>query len=398
MKKKVLVIDDDADMCILLNRFLKKNDFDVDSATTSFSGMEKFKIQKPDIVLCDYRLEDGKNGKDVLLEIKKLRPETIVIIITGYSDIKIAVDVIRMGAVDYITKPLVPDEVLNVVNQALANLTTKRSFSQTIQPKEKESIIDHEYLIGTASTTKELNKRMEMAASTDHRIVLYGESGTGKKIIAKTIHDKSNRKEKPFVLVDCNTLLKDSSQKELFGFRDDNGAIEKGYFELANGGTLFLDEAGCLSLEAQSAILKIILEKKMGRYGFEGEIDMDIRIIVSSIDNLQEKVLEGNFLEELYHRLNEFSIYIPPLRERKEDIPLFANFFLNKTKGELNKEIDPFDDEIQSMFMNYSWPGNLREFKNTIRRAVLLSDNNKISAGNLSPLISNSAVVDQHVK
>lgn len=372
MKKKVLVIDDDADMCMLLNRFLEKNDFAVECATTSFGGIEKFKDQQPDIVLCDYRLEDDKNGKDVLLEIKKINPETIVVIITGYSDIKTAVDVMRLGAMDYITKPLVPDEVLQVVNHAALSYRGK-DHSLNSGARKKNVQESNELLIGVANTTKELNKHIEMAASTDFRIIINGESGTGKEIVAKTIHEKSRRKNKPFISLDCNKPL---TANELAA-----------QILSANNGILFFEEVSALNLEMQSVILKLIQEKKVKTPGSEKENDVDIRVIVSSIENLQEEVLKGNFLEQLYHKLNEFSIYIPPLRERKEDIPLFADFFLNKTAAEMNKDIDGFDDDIIKMLVNYSWPGNLKEFENTIRRAILLTNSNKISASNLSPQI-----------
>ncbi|UAY53350.1 sigma-54-dependent transcriptional regulator [Ferruginibacter albus] len=391
MKKTILVIDDDVDMCFLLNRFLSKNGYEVEIAHSAQSGLEKFKEKKFDIVLCDFRLGDKKTGKDVLLEVKGMSPETIVIIITGYSDIKIAIDVIKMGAYDYIAKPLIPDEVLNVINSAILKSegneqgTTKAGSSA--QKIKRSSAGNGEYMVGNAPITRELYKQAEIVAPTNFSVILYGESGTGKEVIAKTIHEKSNRSSKPFVAMDCGTLSKELSGSELFGHMKGSftGALadKAGHFELANGGTLFLDEVANLSAEIQASLLRVIQERKVKRIGGTKEIDVDVRIIVASNENLQEAYRKGKFREDLYHRFNEFSINIPPLRKRKEDIPSFAEFFLNKTKTELNKEVDGFEDGVIKMFVNYSWPGNLREFKNVIRRSVLLATSEKVTADSL---------------
>ena len=386
MKTKILVIDDDIDMCVLLNRFLSKNGYDVDTAHSAQGGIEKFKEIKPEVVLCDYRLGDKKSGKDVLTEIKAINPATIVIIITGYSDIKTAIDVIKIGAYDYIAKPLIPDEVLTVVKNSIASLD---GFDDEKNPKARRSAIvaGNDYLVGIASSTKELYKQIEIVAPTDFSIILYGESGTGKEVIARTIHEKSSRKDKPFIAMDCGTLSKELAGSELFGHVKGSftGAIadKEGHFELANGGTLFLDEVANLSPETQASLLRVIQERKLKRIGGNKEIHVDVRIIVASNENLQDAYRKGKFREDLYHRFNEFSINIQPLRNRREDIPLFAEFFLNKTKTELKKEIAGFEPEIMNMFINYAWPGNLREFRNVIRRSVLLAPNDKITVDSL---------------
>lgn len=397
MKKRILVIDDDTDMCILLSRFLSKNGYEVDTANSGQRGVEKFKEQKFDIVLCDFRLGGKKDGKDVLMEIKSIDPATIVLIITGYSDIKTAVDVIKQGAYDYITKPLIPDEVLNVLNKALGSVSSADGApNRTESPaqKAKKQAAGEEFLVGISGVTKELYRQIEVVAPTNFSIILYGESGTGKEVIAKTIHENSNRKDKPFIAMDCGTLSKELSGSELFGHMKGSftGALsdKEGHFELANGGTLFLDEVANLSSEIQASLLRVIQERKFKRIGGTKELDVDVRIIVASNENLQEAYRKGKFREDLYHRFNEFSIHIPPLRNRKDDIPLFAEFFLNKTKSELNKELDGFDDEIMAMFINYSWPGNLREFRNVVRRAVLLTNTSKVSAMTLPWEITNA--------
>lgn len=400
----VLIIDDDLDMCTLLNRFLTKNGFKVDVAHSAAKGIAKFDDQNFDIVLCDFRLGD-KDGKDVLLEIKKRSPQTIVIIITGYSDIKIAVDVIKLGAYDYITKPLIPDEVLNVLKSATsAPLENKVGAVQNITKPGKKTtapkiITSGDFLIGESPKTKDLYKQIEIVAPTSYSIILYGESGTGKEVIAKTIHQMSDRKDKPFIAMDCGTLSKELSGSELFGHVKGafTGALsdKEGHFELANGGTLFLDEVANLTSEVQASLLRVIQERKFKRVGGNKEMPVDVRIIVASNENLQEAYRKGKFREDLYHRFNEFSINLPTLRERKKDIPLFAEFFLQKAQEELSREIDGFEDEVLDMFLNYSWPGNLREFRNVVRRSVLLTQKGKVQANTLPWEITQGVSVEK---
>jgi two-component system response regulator HydG len=399
MKKRILIIDDDTDMCILLDRFLTKNGYEVDTAHSGNKGIEKFIAGNFDIVLCDYRLGDKKDGKDILIEIKQHKPSTIVLIITGYSDIKTAVDVIKAGAHDYITKPLIPDEVLAVLSKALAQPQDENTATNGTQVKEGKNIPSRsnnlpEFLEGKDSVTKQLYKQIDLVAPTNFSIIVYGESGTGKEVIAKTIHERSNRRNKPFIAMDCGTLSKELAGSELFGHMKGSftGALadKEGHFELANGGTLFLDEVANLSAEIQASLLRVIQERKFKRVGGNKEIDIDIRVIVASNENLQDAYRKGRFREDLYYRFNEFSINLPPLRNRKEDIPLFAEFFLQKTMGELNKQLDGFDDEVMQMFIKYSWPGNLREFRNVIRRCALLTTSGYITASALPYEISNS--------
>jgi two-component system response regulator HydG len=389
MKKKILIIDDDFDMCALLSRFLDKKGYQTESAHSGAKGLAKFNEEHFDIVLCDFRLGD-KDGKDVLQKIKELKPQTIVIIITGYSDIKTAVDVIKLGAFDYITKPLIPDEVINVIEKSLAVPSGKTAapVANTNEvPKTKKAYTisaNKEYLIGQDGATARVYKQIEIVAPTSYSVILYGESGTGKEVIAKTIHESSNRCNKPFVAMDCGTLSKELSGSELFGHVKGafTGAIndKEGHFELANGGTLFLDEVSNLAKDVQASLLRVIQERKFKRVGGNKEMDVDVRIIVASNENLQEAYQKGKFREDLYHRFNEFSINLPALRDRKDDIPLFADFFLDKTNEELQKNVLGYEEEVKEMFMNYSWPGNLREFRNVVRRAVLLTPSGYIEA------------------
>jgi two-component system response regulator HydG len=394
MKKRVLIIDDDLDMCTLLSRFLSRNGFDTDVAYSGPKGIAKFEEESFDVVICDFRL-GNMDGKEVLQTIKKSKPDTIVLIITGYSDIKTAIDVIKIGAYDYITKPLIPDEVLTVLNKAL-NEPSQGGSDKTEPGRKKASpgkSGHQDFLVGDAPATKELYQQIEIVAPTNYSIILYGESGTGKEVIARTIHHMSSRKDKPFVAMDCGTLSKELAGSELFGHVKGafTGALadKEGHFELANGGTLFLDEVGNLSIDIQAALLRVIQERKFKRVGGNKEMDVDVRIIVASNENLQDAYQKGKFREDLYHRFNEFSINLPPLRHRKQDIPAFAEFFLQKTNEELGKDVKSFEEDVIRMFLNYSWPGNLREFRNVVRRAVLLTQGDVITSKTLPWEITN---------
>ncbi|HMG83034.1 MAG TPA: sigma-54 dependent transcriptional regulator [Ferruginibacter sp.] len=369
MKNSILVIDDDVDMCVLLSRFLDRNGYEVDTSYSGEDGIAKFEQGKFDIVICDYRLGDME-GKDVLTEIKAHNPNTIVLIITGYSDIKIALDIIKLGAYDYITKPLIPTEVLNVLKSALSKHASLKVDNAGVLKKDNNTIIieDGEFLIGRSKLSIELFRQIEIVANTDYSLILYGESGTGKKVTAKEIHNKSRRKKNTFITIDCGNLSKQLSAQDLLK-----------YIEMANGGTLFLDEVACLPFELQTYLLKVIKERKYIKPGTTTDIPLDLRFIVSSHENLQEAYQQGRFIEELYYLFNEFSIHIPALKERKEDIVLFANFFLQKTSAELGKKITGFEKGIQEMFYNYIWPGNLRELRNVVRRAVLLCVDNVVT-------------------
>ena len=406
MKKKILIIDDDFDMCTLLSRFLEKRGYETDVAHNGTKGLAKFNEENFDIVLCDFRLGD-KDGKDVLVKIKELKPKTIVIIITGYSDIKIAVDVIKQGAFDYITKPLIPDEVINVIEKALATPTNESMPAAPVATAENKTkkpykvSSNKEYLVGQAGETAKVYSQIAIVAQTNYSIILYGESGTGKEVIAKTIHESSERRNKAFIAMDCGTLSKELAGSQLFGHVKGafTGAIadKEGHFEMANGGTLFLDEVSNLSLDVQASLLRVIQERKFKRVGGNKEMDVDVRIIVASNENLQDAYKRGKFREDLYHRFNEFSINLPALRQRKEDIPLFAQFFLDKTNEELGKNIEGYEEDVEEMFMKYAWPGNLREFRNVVRRAVLLTPSDKINSSVLPWEITQSLAQTEYL-
>ncbi|HEY4876172.1 MAG TPA: sigma-54 dependent transcriptional regulator [Puia sp.] len=382
--KRILIIDDDSDMCILLSKFLTKHGYETETASSGKSGIANFKKSDFDAVICNYRLGD-MNGKDVLVEIIKFNPTIIFLVFTGYSDIKTAVEVIKFGALDYIVKPIVPEEILNILSTAFGSPKNKIDDGAKLPDKKNKAIPESEnnFFKGNDPATKELYKQVALVAPTNYSVILYGESGTGKEVVAKNIHELSSRNLKPFISLDCGTLNKELSGSELFGhmkgsFTDAHND-KAGHFELANGGTLFLDEVANLSLDVQSSLLRVIQERKIKRVGGNKEIDIDVRIIVASNEDLPNAHKKKKFREDLYHRLNEFSINLPALRDRKKDIKPLADFFLAKANSELKKNIEGFDDDVINLFTNYKWPGNIRELKNVVRRAALLTNEKNIS-------------------
>jgi two-component system, NtrC family, response regulator HydG len=386
--EKILVVDDEGDICMLLKRFLSKNGFEVETAQNGKRGLQLVDEFQPDLVMTDFRLGD-LTGSELLVNIKKRLPHVPVLIITGYSDIKTAINVMKQGAYDYITKPLFPDEILVTVRKALSDAKEESSDfrgnpvaeapagsngSAVRRPAKSSS----GYIIGKSKVSDELYRQIDLVAPTNFSVIIYGESGSGKEAIAHEIHNRSRRHNKPFVAMDCGAISKELAGSELFGHEKGSftGALQTkiGHFEMANGGTLFLDEVSNLSYEIQMALLRVVQERKVRRIGGNKEINLDVRIIVASNERLLEMCRKGKFREDLYYRFNEFSMEVPALRDRKEDIMLFAEAFLQSTNEELEKNVKGFTDEVIQDFMNYDWPGNLRELKNVIKRATLLSN------------------------
>ncbi|WP_183562429.1 sigma-54-dependent transcriptional regulator [Mucilaginibacter sp. SP1R1] len=398
--KKILIIDDEVNVALLLSKFLTRNGFDVSTASSGTSGMEALKNEEFNLVLCDFRLEDT-DGREMLRNIKTHYPKTGVIIITGYSDIKMAVELIKMGAYDYITKPLYPDEILNTINKAFEThhaLIEESQNDNNIADKSKsrdnkKQVFASEFVAGASRASKELLRQIELVAPTNYSVIILGESGTGKESVAKSIHLNSPRHNQPFIAMDCGSLTKELAASEFFGHEKGSftGALytKIGHFEMANGGTLFLDEVGNLSYEIQAALLRTVQERKVKRIGSTKEIDLDVRIIIATNENLQEGIQKGKFREDLYHRFNEFTIYMPPLRERGNDIMLLAEHFLKIANNELGRNVTTFSAEVIDCFMNYRWQGNIRELKNVIRRAALLAEDSEITMKALPLEISN---------
>jgi len=404
--KKILIIDDEVNVALLLSKFLTRNGFEVKTASNGTSAMEYLKNEDFTLVLCDFRLEDT-DGREMLKNIKTQYPKTGVIIITGYSDIKMAVELIKMGAYDYITKPLYPDEILNTINKAIetqyALLEKQQDSEPIITSKSKENKKHNtagEFIFGASKASKEILRQIDLVAPTNYSVIIVGDSGTGKEAVAKSIHMNSPRYNHPFVAMDCGSLTKELAASEFFGHEKGSftGALytKIGHFEMANGGTLFLDEVGNLSYDIQAALLRTVQERKVKRIGSTREIDLDVRIIVATNENLQESIQKGRFREDLYHRFNEFSIYMPPLRERGNDIVLLADYFLVIANQELSRNVTSFSPEVIECFMNYRWPGNIRELKNVVRRATLLTEGNEITMKALPLEISNRMMAFEH--
>jgi len=392
--KKILVVDDDVDICVLLSAFLGKKGFEVSKAHSSRGMLNLMNEKKFDVVLCDFRLGDT-DGLEAISEIHKIDPSVPVIIITGYSDIKTAVNVIKSGAFDYVAKPLIPDEILHTISRALASSGNDAPVAAPVVKKEK-SLNDKligDYIIGESSVAKELFKQIDLVAPTSYSVIIYGESGSGKEAVARSIHLKSKRTDKPFVALDCGAISRELAGSELFGHEKGSftGALAQkiGHFELANGGTLFLDEVANLPFDVQTSLLRVVQEQRMKRIGGLQEIQLDVRILVASNENLLESNRKGKFREDLYHRFNEFSINVPSLRERQDDLMIFAEHFLSSANKELNKQIKNFDNDVVECFRRYYWPGNIREMKNVIKRAALLCDEDIIRAKFLPVEISN---------
>lgn len=373
---KILLIEDDISFCKLLEKFLVKKAYEV---TISFSAAEaRIAVKKEsfDLILTDLRLPDS-DGIGLMAEFKDAYPEIPVILMTGYSDVNTAVKAIKNGAADYISKPFNPDEVLLVITNALQTPQTESPAKENKPAKKQVAATENEFVRGISVASKKLLDHIQLVSPTDMSVLIIGESGTGKEIIAKSIHQQSNRKNNNFIAVDCGAIPKELAASEFFGHLKGSftGAIsdKMGYFEAANGGTLFLDEIGNLSYENQIQLLRALQERKIKPVGSNKEINVDIRIITATNEDLREAVKNGDFREDLYHRINEFSIQSPSLTERGEDLMVFADYFLEKANQQLNKEIIGFSPDVVKIFQNYSWPGNLRELQNCVKRATLLT-------------------------
>ncbi|MGZ3849814.1 MAG: sigma-54-dependent transcriptional regulator, partial [Flavisolibacter sp.] len=319
----ILIIDDDRDMCLLLKRFLTRHGYEVLEAYNGKKSLELLETVEPSLVMCDFRLEDME-GNVLLGKIKERYPHLPVIIITGYSDIKIAVEVMKMGAYDYITKPLFPDEILVTIKKALEAASKESEAGQPQAVSSEEKIerpavarekgpaitVSGEYIFGDTPVFRQILQQIDLVAPTNYTVIIHGESGSGKEAVAQEIHKRSKRKNKPFVAIDCGALSKELAGSELFGHEKGSftGALNQkiGSFEVANGGTIFLDEVGNLSYDVQISLLRVVQERKMRRVGGIKDIDLDVRIIVASNERLWDSVRKGKFREDLYHRFNEF--------------------------------------------------------------------------------------------
>lgn len=383
---KILLIEDDVSFCKMLENFLVKKSYSVTTAFTVEEAKTKIKSQNFDLVITDLRLPDY-DGIQLMSEFKSEYPTIPVILMTGYSDVNTAVKAIKNGAADYISKPFNPEEVLLVISNILQTPVVSSTIDTIVTIPKFNKSPNEDVVLGISAASKKLAEYIQLVSPTDMSVLIIGESGTGKEVIAKSIHENSPRKSNNFIAVDCGAIPKELAASEFFGHLKGSftGAINDkiGCFEAANKGTLFLDEIGNLSYENQIQLLRALQERKIKPVGSNKEINVDIRIITATNEDLREAVKNGTFREDLYHRINEFSIQSPSLTERSGDLMIFADFFLGKANQQLNKNIIGFSPEVVTIFENYRWPGNLRELQNIIKRATLLSQGDFIEKNTL---------------
>ncbi|HOI26043.1 MAG TPA: sigma-54 dependent transcriptional regulator [Paludibacteraceae bacterium] len=368
--KQILLVEDDITFSIMLKTWLSKRNFAIDHVSTISDAKKRMEGGPYDIILSDLRLPD-EDGIALLKWMKSRDFEAPFIMMTSYAEVQIAVQSMKLGAFDFIAKPINPEELLKKINEALNQEAKPNGTSSN----NKNVKLD--YIEGTCEAAQKLQEYVRLVAPTAMSILIVGESGTGKEYIARLIHQKSDRGNAPFVAVDCGAIPTELAASEFFGCKKGsvaNAVTDKqGHFMEANGGTLFLDEIANLPYEIQVQLLRVLQDKKIKPVGSNDEFSVDVRIIAVSNENIPHLLDTHHFREDLYHRINEFSIRVPNLRERKEDIMLFADHFLNDANEELGKEVIGFDKECMDMFRKYAWPGNLRELKNVVKRATLLA-------------------------
>jgi two-component system response regulator HydG len=364
---KILIIEDDLTFSQVLEGFLKKHGhepFIVHDVKNTFKILTQ---QSFELLLVDYRLPDG-TGLDILAHTREKGLMYPLVIMTSFNDVRTAVKSIQLGAIDYITKPVNPDELLMIIKGALV----KKETSTEINPVEHSDFIK-----GKSATADKLYAHIDLVAPTDMSVIIQGESGTGKEYAARTLHAQSKRSTKPFVAIDCGALSKDLAASELFGHVKGafTGAVndKKGQFEVAEGGTLFLDEVGNLSYEVQVKLLRALQERVIQPLGSTKKIPVNVRIITATNDDLLNSIQNGEFREDLYHRLNEFKILLPALRDRGKDLELFIGHFIKLSNTELDRNVQKLSQPVKDLLLQYDWPGNLRELKNVIKRMVLLT-------------------------
>ncbi|MDT0678434.1 sigma-54-dependent transcriptional regulator [Autumnicola musiva] len=383
---KILLVEDDVAFGTMLKTFLVKRNYNVELVFSASEALKKISSLKFDMVITDVRLPD-QSGLDILKEAKSVNFSTQVIVMTSYAEISMAVKAMKFGAFDYVSKPFRPESILQTIENALSTSAVQQEEAledHVEQPKSEKpaAVSDSSFIKGVSEASRKLNDYIELVAPTNMSVLIMGESGTGKEQVAKSIHSQSKRRGAPFIAVDCGAIPKEIASSEFFGHIKGSftGAIndKTGHFQAANGGTLFLDEIGNLSYELQVQLLRALQERRIKPVGSNKEIEVDIRVVTATNEDLAQAVKEGDFREDLYHRLNEFSVKVPSLKERSEDLMIFADHFLNEANAELEKSVVGFTPKAIEAFKNYSWPGNLRELKNMVKRAVLLTQEDLI--------------------
>lgn len=385
----ILIVEDDITYGMMLKTWLGKKGFQVTSASSIARAQKHIESGTVDLILSDLRLPD-KDGIDLLKWLGERNLQIPLIIMTGYADIQSAVQSMKLGACDYIAKPINPDELLKKIEEA-QKMRAGHSSSKGTPAKGIESTPPpSDYLEGESDTAKQLYNYVKLVSPTNMSVLINGASGTGKEYVAHRIHQLSKRADRPFVAIDCGSIPKELAASEFFGHI--KGAFtsaltdKTGAFVEANGGTIFLDEIGNLSYEVQIQLLRALQERKIRPVGSNKEISVDVRLVSATNENLEQAIGKGMFREDLYHRINEFTLRMPQLKDRREDILLFANFFLDQANREMDKQLTGFDDKASRALLEYPWPGNLRQMKNMIRRATLLAQGKFITINELSEL------------
>ena len=367
---KILLVEDDITFSELLQHFLAKNGHVVEAANTVKKSFKLLEQDKFELLLLDYRLPDGI-ALDVFIKASENGEKIPAIIMTSFNDVRTAVKAMQAGAFDYITKPVNPDELLMIIGDALNQ--------QTDTPEQLASPIDG-FIKGNSTDADKLHAYIDIVAPTDMSVLIQGETGTGKEYAARAIHRLSTRSDKIFTAIDCGALSRELAASELFGHVKGSftGAItdKKGLFETTNGGTLFLDEVGNLSYEVQVKLLRALQEKTIQPIGSTKQIPVNVRIITATNDDLVNSVSNGDFRQDLYHRVNEFKIQLPPLRDRGDDLELFITHFITLSNQELKRNVQSISPQAKKVLQQYDWPGNLRELRNVIKRMVLLTTSN----------------------
>lgn len=375
-KHNILVVDDEKNILTVVSTTLRKENYAVDTARSSEEAIEKFNQDGLDLIITDLKLP-GKTGMELLEYIESRNPDIPVIMITAFGTIENAVEAMKKGAFNYLTKPVNPDELLTVVREALEKYELKRE-NRALKSELKQKYM-FSNIIGKSSAMKDVFDTIRMISKTQSNVLIDGESGTGKELVARAIHYDSDRAGRPFVTVDCAAIPPEIMESELFGHEKGayTGAHEKksGLLELADGGTVFLDEIGDLDLNLQKKLLRFLQEREILRVGGTVRIKLNVRIVAATNKDLEQEVQSKNFRQDLYYRLNVVTMKLPPLRERKDDIALLANHFLERLNRLEGKLIKGFEENVMETFLKYEWPGNVRELENIVERAYVLCPN-----------------------
>ena len=382
MASSILIVEDDLVFSTMMKTWLTKKGFQVDTVSANARARKLLAEHTYDLILSDLRLPD-QDGIQLLTWLRNQSCNTPFIIMTSYAEIQTAVQAMKHGASDYIAKPIQPDELLNKIKEAIG----KPEIPEAALQEKANQPITQNFLEGESEAAHQLFNYVRLVAPTQMSVLITGSSGTGKEYVAHRIHELSKRKQKPFIAIDCGSIPKELAASEFFGHIKGSftGALadKTGAFEEANGGTLFLDEIGNLGYEVQIQLLRALQERRIRRIGSTKEIEVDVRLICATNENLKEGIAKGTFREDLYHRINEFTLRMPDLKERPEDILLFANFFLDQANRELERSLIGFDAEASEALQRYGWPGNLRQLKNVVKRATLLAKGDFITLNEL---------------